>query len=189
MKISLSDLSFNIPQFEECYNLCRSSLIEREILVETINSENDVQSFLDESGQLKLRTPINIFIGGQCLDRGITLANLIGFYYGRRPNNFQQDTVMQHSRMYGYRSKAQLAVTRFYTEQSIYNAMKEMHSIDCSLREQLQNTNEQSVVFIQKSSKGNIIPCSPNKILLSDTKIIKSFKRILPVGFQTNSAK
>ena len=189
MKISLSGLSFNIPQFEECYNLCKSSLIEREILVETINSENDVQSFLDESGQLKLRTPINIFIGGQCLDRGITLANLIGFYYGRRPSNFQQDTVMQHSRMYGYRSKAQLAVTRFYTEQSIYDAMKEMHSIDCALREQLQNTNEQSVVFIQKSSKGNIIPCSPNKILLSDTKIIKSFKRILPVGFQTNSTK
>lgn len=189
MKISLSELSFSSPPFEECYKLCKSSLVEREILVETINSENDVQSFLDESGQLKLRTPINIFIGGQCLDRGITLANLIGFYYGRRPSSFQQDTVMQHSRMYGYRSKAQLAVTRFYTEQSIYDAMKEMHSIDCALREQLQNSNEQSVVFIQKSSKGNIIPCSPNKILLSDTKIIKSFKRILPVGFQTNSTR
>src|SRR2546430_11826954 len=48
------------------------------------------------------------------LDRGVTLANLIGFYYGRRPQKFQQDTVLQHSRMYGYR-RDDLAVTRFYT--------------------------------------------------------------------------
>ena len=38
----------------------------------------------------KLRTPLNIFIGGQVLDRGVTLANLIGFYYGRRPNKFNR---------------------------------------------------------------------------------------------------
>jgi len=41
-----------------------------------------------------------MFIGGQILDRGITIGNLIGFYYGRNPNRFQQDTVLQHSRMY-----------------------------------------------------------------------------------------
>jgi hypothetical protein len=57
-------------------------------------------------GQLRLRTPLNIFIGGQILDRGITIANLIGFYYGRDPQRFQQDTVLQHSRMYGFRPTA-----------------------------------------------------------------------------------
>jgi hypothetical protein len=30
-------------------------------------------------GQLRLRTPLNPFIGGQILDRGITIKNLIGF--------------------------------------------------------------------------------------------------------------
>lgn len=53
-----------------------------------VNSEKDILALLDETGQLKLRTPFNIFIGGQILDRGLTIANLIGFYYGRRPQRF-----------------------------------------------------------------------------------------------------
>ena len=65
-------------------------------------------------GTTQTAKPSKYFLGGQVLDRGVTLANLIGFYYGRRPNKFQQDTVLQHSRMYGYR-RDDLAVTRFYT--------------------------------------------------------------------------
>ncbi|MGO4372296.1 Z1 domain-containing protein [Paenibacillus sp. MCAF20] len=56
-------------------------------------------------------------IGGQILDKGITFGNLIGFYYGSRPKAYQQDTVLQHSRMYGARPIVELAVTRFYTLQ------------------------------------------------------------------------
>jgi hypothetical protein len=67
------------------------------ITITKVKSDDDVASLLDSTGQLKLRTPLNIFIGGQVLDRGVTLANLIAFYYGRRPNKFQQDTVLQHS--------------------------------------------------------------------------------------------
>ncbi len=71
-------------------------------MVTKVNSEEDVMNLLDDQGQLKLRTPLNIFIGGQILDRGITVANLIGFFYGRSPKKFQQDTVLQHSRMFGF---------------------------------------------------------------------------------------
>lgn len=78
-----------------------------------IQSENDVNALLDEDGHLKLRTYLNIFIGEHILDRGITVANLIGFYYGRIPQKLQHDAVLQHSRMYGYRSKENLVVTRF----------------------------------------------------------------------------
>src|SRR5439155_22679417 len=99
-----------------------------------VNSEKDVLAMLDESGQLKLRTPFNIFIGGQILDRGLTIANLIGFFYGRNPNRFQQDTVLQHSRMYGVRPKEDLAVTRFYTTLDIYSAMRNIHEFDSGLR-------------------------------------------------------
>ncbi|WP_205731261.1 Z1 domain-containing protein, partial [Acinetobacter baumannii] len=67
------------------------------VTVTKVNSEENVINMLDDTGQLKLRSPLHIFIGGQVLDRGITLTNLIGFYYGRRPNKFQQDTVLQHS--------------------------------------------------------------------------------------------
>jgi hypothetical protein len=74
-----------------------------QLMITKVNSEEEVMNLLDDQGQLKLRTPLNIFIGGQILDRGITVANLIGFFYGRRPNKYQQDTVLQHSRMFGFR--------------------------------------------------------------------------------------
>lgn len=155
-------------------------------MITKVNSEKDVTQLLDETGQLKLRTPLNIYIGGQILDRGITIGNLIGFYYGRNPNKFQQDTVMQHSRMYGYRPIEDLAVTRFYTTMRIYDAMKKMHEFDTALREAFEKGSQNNgVVFIQKDTENNIVPCSPNKLLLSQTTTLKPFKRLLPVGFQT----
>ena len=66
-------------------------------LITKVNSDTEIKKLLAEDGQLKLRTPFNIFIGGQILDRGITISNLIAFYDGRNPNRFQQDTVLQHS--------------------------------------------------------------------------------------------
>jgi hypothetical protein len=139
---------------------------------------------LDDSGQLKLRTPLNVFLGGQVLDRGVTLANLIGFYYGRRPNKFQQDTVLQHSRMYGYR-RADLGVTRFYTAASIRHAMQQMEDFDIALRTAIESGGNQAVQFIRKAEDGTVIPCSPNKILIASTSTIRPGKRILPIGFQS----
>ena len=93
-------------------------------MITKVNSDKDIKQLLDDGGQLKLRTPFNMFIGGQILDRGITISNLIGFYYGRNPNRFQQDTVLQHSRMYGARPTADLAVTQFFAPQHVYQVMK-----------------------------------------------------------------
>lgn len=177
---------FYMPSQEEVIARVREVLKDGELLITSINSDKQVESLLDTSGQLKLRTPFNIFIGGQILDRGITIGGLIGFYYGRRPGRFQQDTVLQHSRMYGYRPKEDLAVTRFYTEPSIYNAMRRMHESDVALREAIEKNPNQAVVFIQGSTAGTVVPCSPNKILLSETTTLRPFKRILPVGFQTD---
>jgi hypothetical protein len=177
---------YHLPSLDDVAERTREALVDGELLITTVNSEKEIESLLDETGQLKLRTPLNIFIGGQILDRGITIGNLIGFYYGRRPNRFQQDTVLQHSRMYGYRPKEDLAVTRFYTEPSIYDAMRRMHESDVALREAIEKNPEQKVVFIQGSASGTVMPCSPNKILLSETTTLKPHKRLLPVGFQTD---
>jgi Z1 domain len=156
-----------------------------QLMITKVNSEDDVMKLLDDQGQLKLRTPLNIFIGGQILDRGITVQNLIGFFYGRRPNKFQQDTVLQHSRMFGFRPLQDLTVTRFYTSPEIYDAMRRIQDSDSALRESIANGNEE-VIFIQKDDAGRVIPCSPNKILLSTTTTLRPFKRLLPVGFQTD---
>ncbi len=153
-----------------------------------VNSEKDVLAMLDESGQLKLRTPFNIFIGGQILDRGLTIANLIGFFYGRSPKRFQQDTVLQHSRMYGVRPKEDLAVTRFYTTLDIYSAMRNIHEFDSALRENFEQGGDKAgVVFLRADPTRGVIPCSPNKILLSTVTTIRPEARFLPVGFSTDA--
>ena len=124
-----------IPAFSIVHSRVLSALTGGELMITKVNSEAQVAALLDDEGQLKLRNPLNIFIGGQILDRGITIANLIGFYYGRNPKKFQQDTVMQHSRMYGFRPLEDRAVTRFYTVPQIHRAMQRMHEADSALRD------------------------------------------------------
>ena len=151
-----------------------------------VNSDAEVEQLLDDNGELKLTAPLNIFIGGQILDRGVTIKNLIGFYYGRRPSRFQQDTVLQHSRMFGNRPREDLAVTRFYTALEIYSVMERINEFDNALREAFEKGAQTGVVFICKDPSNKIIPCSPNKISISSTKTLKPRKRMLPVGFQTD---
>ena len=187
MKPSVTTLQQHLPTYAKVRSAALQMFADGSVMITKVNSEKQIEELLDDDGQLKLRTPLNIFIGGQILDRGITIANLIGFYYGRKPNVYQQDTVLQHSRMFGFRPKADLAVTRFYTEPTIYAAMKRMHECDVALRAEIAKNPEQAVVFIQKDKSGKVIPCSPNKIMLSNTTTLKPFKRMLPVGFQTLS--
>jgi len=183
---SVEQAGFSVPDLGDVLERIKECLVDGEVLIASVNSDKQVEALLDDSGQLKLRTPLNVFIGGQILDRGITIGNLIGFYYGRRPQRFQQDTVLQHSRMYGYRPKEDLAVTRFYTEPTIYNAMRRMHESDVALREEIAKNPDQGIIFIKGDKSGAVVPCSPNKILLSETTTLKSHKRIIPVGFQTD---
>lgn len=173
-----------VPTLAAVLEATRGALQGEHITITKVNSDDDVAALLDSTGQLKLRSPLNIFLGGQVLDRGVTLANLIGFYYGRRPNKFQQDTVLQHSRMYGYR-RPDLAVTRFYTSKAIRYAMAQMEEFDASLRATVQAGGDRAIQFIRKAANGTIVPCSPNKILVATTQTLGPNKRILPIGFQS----
>jgi hypothetical protein len=176
-----------VPSLVDTKTAVRDALRQEMILAQKVNSDEDVKALLDESGQLRLRTPLNIFIGGQILDRGITIKNLIGFYYGRNPKKFQQDTVLQHARMYGARSKPDLAVTRFYTTAGIYDTMKKINEFDNALREAFLNgSHDKGVYFIRKDDRDRVVPCSPNKIMLSNITTLKPFKRLLPIGFNTD---
>ena len=86
---SLSLASEPVPALRELLAVTEA-LTGEHITIAKVNSDDDVAALLDSTGQLKLRSPLNIFLGGQVLDRGVTLANLIGFYYGRRPNKFSR---------------------------------------------------------------------------------------------------
>lgn len=177
-----------MPDFQVALQLVQKALLDGEIGINKINSDGAVDSLLDDrTGQLRLDNPFNIFIGGQILDRGITVENLICFFYGRNPNKYQQDTVSQHSRMYGARSKDNIEVTRFYTTANIYIVMKKIHELDAALFADLKDGRygKDGTVFLEKEDSGTIRPCSPNKILISSIETIKPYKRLLPYGMQT----
>jgi hypothetical protein len=160
---SIQVMSHYLPPLEEVVREAFSALSEGWLMITKVNSEKQVEALLDDSGQLKLRTPLNIFIGGQILDRGITISNLIGFYYGRRPQVYQQDTVLQHSRMFGFRPLQDLTVTRFYTEPQIHTAMRRMHESDVALREAFVRQPEQPVVFISVTMPGKLFLAARTK--------------------------
>jgi hypothetical protein len=164
----------------------RDALAGQFLQITKVNSDGDVKDLLDSEGQLKLSTPMSLFIGGQILDRGVTIRNLIGFYYGRNPQKYQQDTVLQHSRMYGARPQADLSVTRLYAPRQTYQVMQKIHQFDSALREGFLNKEyDQGVYFIQKDPKDKLVPCSPNRLLFSKLTSIRPGGRLLPVGFQT----
>ena len=187
MKLSILKTKYYLPSFTEVFN--KACDYVRYITIRKINSDNDVLSLLNIStGELRLESPLNIFIGGQILDRGITIQNLIGFFYGRNPKKMQQDTVMQHARIFGARSLEDMAVTRLYTTNRIYESMKRMHEADVALREAFEKGgSDKKVAFIQKSADGKIIPCSPNKLLISNTVTLKPTGTLRVYGFQTQA--
>jgi hypothetical protein len=168
-----------MPTFKEVEDSVRDALAGQFLQITKVNSDGEVKELLDHEGQLKLGTPMSLFIGGQILDRGITIRNLIGFYYGRNPQKYQQDTVLQHSRMYGARPLADLAVTRFYAPQHIYQVMQRIHQFDSALREGFLNKEyDHGVYFIQKDAKDKLIPCSPNRLLFSKLTSIRPGGRL-----------
>lgn len=131
-----------MPTYKAVLNEVSAIFANSNFCVRVVNSDNDVNALLDQgTGELRLDAAVNIFVGGNILDRGITIKNLISFIYGRSPKTFQQDTVSQHQRMFGARPLKDMAVTRFYTPHLIYSRLKTIYGLDEYLREQLANNS------------------------------------------------
>lgn len=167
-----------------------SLFLNKDYRIEVINSDQDVPALLDKDGQLKLTHAVNIFVGGQILDRGITIANLLCFFYGRNPRKLQQDTVLQHSRMYGNRSKLDMAVTRFYTTFRLYTLVAEINELDEQLRQWLikysTTANFDPSMAVVFSDNAGLKPCAGGKIAMSDCVALRAGRRMVHAGFQTD---
>jgi len=160
--------------------------LKKRVGTSVVNSDQDALKVFDEKkGELKKSSPLTVFIGGQILDRGLTITNLIGFYYGRNPGKAQQDTVLQHMRILGYRKREDLAVTRVFCGKDNRIALMKIHQMDVALRERLEADIDAEVVFVSLDSSGRVIPCSPSKLMLSRTTTYTAGSRDLPVGFRT----
>lgn len=186
LETSVSADKGRMPPRKEAFDLLIDALQSDDVVRETVNSDKDVMALLDTQAELKLRTPFNIYVGGNILDRGITIPNLIAFYYGRNPRTMQADTVLQHSRMYGNRPRSDLAVTRFYTSQGVYDRLFTINGFENTLREAFESgAHDRGVVFIQTDPDQRVRPCAPNKVLLSSVVAVRPNGMVLPTGFQT----
>lgn len=176
-----------IPTIEDAFKGMCELITDGELNIQRVNSDVELEPLLDqETAELKLRTKANLFIGGSILDRGITVPNLLAFYYGRNPKRMQADTVLQHSRMYGARPASDLAVTRFYTSSGVYSRLSVIHDLETTLRQAFESgAHDRGVVFIQDDAKGGIIPCAPSKISLSDIVAVRPNNVLLPTKFNT----
>ena len=185
-------INVGIPDKEEVKSALISALnsIEPKEIVHVVNSDHGVKELLDKkTGQLKLKSLFNIFIGGSILDRGITINNMLSFFYGRTTTAYQQDTVLQHMRQYGNRSKEDMAVTRLHTTYGLYDILKLMNAMDDQLRDWLVNEDhsdpDMKAVFVGLAPGTRIMPCAKGKIIVSDTVTIIPWTRLTTSGFQT----
>lgn len=187
----LKEIDIFMPLKQDVWNRFLKIFEDGAYIVQTVNSETN-GDLLGKDGQLKLTCPLNIFIGGFKLDRGITIDHMLGFMYGRNPQTKQTDAVLQHHRMYGNRSKEDMAVTRLHTTQRLYDIMEWIDNMDHQLRNMfikvMQNPGAtMPMVAIQFDRQLGIKPCGTNKLLISDLESFDSFKRFTPSGFQTAS--
>ncbi|HEY5067600.1 MAG TPA: Z1 domain-containing protein [Xanthobacteraceae bacterium] len=105
------------------------------ITVKLVNGETDED--------VAVKSPYNLFVGGNKLGRGVTIKNLLVSYYGRNPRNPQADTVLQHARMYGYRRK-DIGLLRLFLPPQLHVVFKAINKMERSLRDLIaKNSNEE----------------------------------------------
>lgn len=105
------------------------------IAVKLINGDTDED--------VAVRSPYNLFVGGNKLGRGVTIKNLLVSYYGRNPKNPQADTVLQHARMYGYRRK-DIGLLRLFLPGELHVVFRAINKMERGLRALIsKNPNEE----------------------------------------------
>ncbi len=181
-------INVEYPATDTIYKEIDEMFEKDNINITKVNSDNVIIHLLDQkTGELRLDAAANIFVGGNVLDRGITIQHMLCFFYGRNPSTFQQDTVLQHARMFGARSLEDMAVTRFCTTSRIYRAFELMCEMDNDLRKRIienkKNGADIGTVFVGYNPQ--IRPCAPSKTAASDMNLVQASQRVLPIGFMT----
>jgi hypothetical protein len=117
-------LGSNTPSFDDLSKTIVASLRTRKILV--INARAKRQGIAYGPG-------LNFLIGGNTLGRGIAIRDLLVTYYLRDSRISQIDTMHQHARMFGYRSRT-LPYTRLFVPRRLYYRFRDIHRSDQDLR-------------------------------------------------------
>nr|WP_251132513.1 MULTISPECIES: Z1 domain-containing protein [unclassified Exiguobacterium] len=141
-----------IPVFPDVLKVLSDNINSHDVIV--LNAAPDSQS------NIRLNKKYNFIIGGNKLGRGLTIPRLLVTYYGRVVARPQVDTLMQHSRMCGYRSK-DLSVTRIFIPEDIAELFEEICEHDTIQRDIIKNHNIESTLYLNRD---NLSPTRPNVI-------------------------
>lgn len=143
----------NIPEFPTVLDAINKNITSHDVLIVN-SSENGIR-------ELVFNRKFNFVIGGNRLNRGITLPRLLVTYYGRSSNRPQVDTLFQHARMCGYRSK-DLDVTRIFITRELAAIFATISEHDSKQRELIKKHGLQSVLYLDndivKPTRPNVIP-------------------------------
>jgi hypothetical protein len=104
------------------------------ITVKLVNGQTDED--------VAVRSPYNLFVGGNKLGRGVTIKNLLVSYYGRHPRRPQADTVLQHARMYGYRRK-DIGLLRLFLPRELHVVFRAINQMERGLRQLIEKHPEE----------------------------------------------
>ncbi len=101
----------------------------------------------------------NILIGGNRLSRGLTVKNLTVFYYARASGGPKVDTILQHSRIYGYRENV-LDIIRIFATDEIFENLYDAYKSDQEEWEFIETKNplEKPPVFLSIERTRRIRP-------------------------------
>ena len=128
----LSNTFEDIPNLQE---------IIREVVHKIASTEViEANSFTKQGVKPEPDRQHTLYIGGTKMSRGVTFKNLLVTYYGRDSQTPQIDTVLQHARMYGYRS-GELPAIRIYLPQNLSNRFSDIHISDNIMREKCRSTH------------------------------------------------
>lgn len=117
--------------------------------------------------KLTMRFPYNIFVGGDLLDRGITIPNLAVSYIIRDSKKGQVDTLLQRARWFGYKSDY-LNTCKIYMPSSLSNKYNEIIDTEESLWDFLDECSEmnydmQNCNFSLNIDSSILVPTSGSK--------------------------
>ena len=113
------------------------------VTVKLVNGETDED--------VAVKSPYNLFVGGNKLGRGVTIKNLLVSYYGRNPKRPQADTVLQHARMYGYRRK-DIGLLRLFLPRELHVVFRAINKMERGLRDLIARRPEEEFrgVYLEK---------------------------------------
>ncbi len=154
LKLTLPDA----PLFDEIVSFLRSRLHLRTFYV--VNSEGSDAAF--SSG-------INFIVGGNILGRGLTIDNLLVTYYLRSAKVTQMDTMLQHARMFGYRSQL-MAFTRVFLPETLALRFHHIHQSEQNLRDQFRDSPTSTTPAIQRTAN-----MRPTRLNVLDSGAIGTF--------------